>query len=285
MRVSKYRRRMLCTKVGSKTLIAMIRDNVSNANHGLRSFFIFRIPAQFSILINRYRSRYYKYPPILTLLRSISMSIYTSEKTLSYVYRLDNPTTGEFYIGYRKANNIPSHLDLPNYKTSASKVTNTFEVFEWKILAEFYDGDDAYDHEQLTIYENWDNPLLLNESCWYHNKKRFMPPKNHSTETKNKISNSHKGKTHSTETKNKLSILNIGKKLSTETKRKMSDAKKGINKSEETKKRMSEAQMGNIKPKIKCPHCEVIGGGGAMRQWHFDNCKLKDIEVSITYII
>ena len=52
-----------------------------------------------------------------------STTIYTSEKVLPYVYRLDNPITGEFYIGYRKANKIPSHLDFPSYKTSAPKIT------------------------------------------------------------------------------------------------------------------------------------------------------------------
>lgn len=32
------------------------------------------------------------------------------------------------------------------------------------------------------------------------------------------------------------------------------------------------------KKKIKCPHCEKIGGIPQMKQWHFDNCKqLKSI--------
>ena len=64
-----------------------------------------------------------------------STSIYSN---LPYVYRLDHPTTGEFYIGYRSANKKPSHLDLPEYKTSSKIVNPRFEEFNWIILAEFF---------------------------------------------------------------------------------------------------------------------------------------------------
>jgi len=96
-----------------------------------------------------------------------SLNIYTSEKTLPYVYRLDNPTTGEIYIGFRKANKQPSHLDLPIYKSSSKTVNPRFHEFDYKIIAEFFQAEDAYDHEQLTIYENWGNPLLLNKQHGY----------------------------------------------------------------------------------------------------------------------
>ena len=131
-----------------------------------------------------------------------SNNIYTSEKALPYVYRLDNPITGEFYIGYRKANKLPSHLDFPTYRTSAPKVTATFSLFEWKIMAEFFDGDDAYYQEQLSIFEEWGNPLLLNERC-YHGKGKFRNNSPHSQETKNKIAISNTGKKHTEETKEK----------------------------------------------------------------------------------
>lgn len=31
--------------------------------------------------------------------------------------------------------------------------------------------------------------------------------------------------------------------------------------------------MRKPKSKIKCPHCNKIGGSGIMKRWHFDNCK------------
>jgi len=248
------------------------------------------------------------------------MSIYTSEKTLSYVYRLDNPITGEFYFGYRSANKKPSHQDLPKYKTSSKLVKSRFGEFDWTILAEFFIDEDAYDFEQLTIFENWNNPLILNNSCYYG--KARLRNNGHSEETKAKMSASHTGKAHSVEHRANLSVSNTGKTRTVETKAKMSSSRKGRcmpptsdetkskmsaaqkgkkkgppsaetkvkisasntgqKRTEESKKRMSDAQIGNIKPKVKCPHCDVIGGGGAMKQWHFDRCKLKDISEPIT---
>lgn len=95
------------------------------------------------------------------------MNIYTSEKALPYVYRLDNPTTGEIYIGFRKANILPSHLDLPGYRTSSKTVKPRFAEFNRTIVAEFFRPEDAYDHEQLSIFEEWGNPLLLNKQHGY----------------------------------------------------------------------------------------------------------------------
>ena len=45
--------------------------------------------------------------------------------------------------------------------------------------------------------------------------------------------------------------------------------------SDETKLKMSLAKVGIAKPKIECPHCHKIGGLPQMKQWHFDNCKVK----------
>lgn len=100
------------------------------------------------------------------------MSIYTSTKVAPYVYICIDKDTSEFYIGYREANKEPSHIDLPKYKTSATKIHNNFDKFNWYIIAEFFDGDSAYDFEQLLIYENWNNEALLNRQCFY-GKSRF----------------------------------------------------------------------------------------------------------------
>jgi len=87
-----------------------------------------------------------------------------------------NRITGEIYIGYREINvklNRPSHIDFPLYKTSSDEINDfNFNDYDWIIVAEFFTGDDAYDHEQLMIYEEWNNPLLVNRVC-YHGKTRF----------------------------------------------------------------------------------------------------------------
>ena len=112
------------------------------------------------------------------------------------------------------------------------------------------------------------------------------------------------GKNHSEETKQKMSEVKYNKNLNEETKQKLSEAKAGKshplygkNHSEETKQKISEATSGKNRPlygknhseetkkkisgskkkqeQIKCPHCEKIGDKGNMERWHFDNCKHK----------
>jgi len=108
----------------------------------------------------------------------------------------------------------------------------------------------------------------------------------HTNETKAKMSVSQKGRTHTEEAKAKMSVSQKGRKCSTcsdKTKAKLSDgnflgkahteeskAKMRKPKSEETK-----AKMRKPKKQITCPHCGKTGGVSAMKQWHFDNCKLK----------
>jgi len=228
-----------------------------------------------------------------------STIIYTSEKALPYVYRLDNPITGEIYIGFRKANKLPSHLDLPEYRTSSEYVEPRFEEFVQTIVAEFFLGDDAYDHEQLCIFEEWNNPLLMNERC-YHGKGRFRN-KGHSPETKAKLSASRQNFSWSDETKAKISASNKGKKASAETRAKMckarigksspnkgkkasdvsrakmSAAHLGSKRSDKTKANMSAWQKGVPKKVVDCPHCSKSGGISNMKRYHFDNCKFKSL--------
>ena len=88
-----------------------------------------------------------------------------------------------------------------------------------------------------------------------------------------------KGMHHTDEAKRKMSYAQKGKKKSLEHRRKLSEARKGKTfgqHSIETKKKMSEARKGRTFPqsKVTCPHCNMIGGAGNMKRYHFDNCKL-----------
>jgi hypothetical protein len=130
--------------------------------------------------------------------------------TLPYVYRLDHQTTNEFYIGYREANKVPSEQDLGfKYFTSAPNVKEKFNEFRITIIAEFFNGEDAYDFEQLYINENWDNPLLLNKQH-YCGKKRWKCT-GHSVDTKKEMSNTRSGKVQSVEhaTNRRASLMNF----------------------------------------------------------------------------
>lgn len=127
------------------------------------------------------------------------MTIYTSEKVMPYVYMCIHRVTGEFYIGSRTSSQqkLPSHLDLPKYKTSSKRVKPRFDEFDWFIIAEFFDTTSAYDTEQLLINDTWDNPLSLNGNCalgkvrWNSALTRKGHPR--SEETKRKLSEAKTG--------------------------------------------------------------------------------------------
>ena len=91
----------------------------------------------------------------------------------------------------------------------------------------------AYGDKPLIVSEETKNKMSqsnkgkkLNE---YHKKKisKSNKGKKFTDEHKNKLSESHKGKKFSDETRKKLSELNKGKKFSDESRKKMSDVKKG----------------------------------------------------------
>jgi len=75
-----------------------------------------------------------------------------------------------------------------------------------------------------------------------------------------------KGVPHTPETKAKLSAARLGKP---------NLFLLGKPKSEETKAKISATKL--AKPIVKCIHCDTTGReGGAMKRYHFDNCKFSD---------
>lgn len=109
-------------------------------------------------------------------------------KILPYVYRLDNPNTGEFYIGGRFSNKVKSSEDLGTYYfTSSKKIKPNFQNFTITIIAEFFDKHSAYEYEQLLIKEHWRTPGCLNGNYRISGKFIFLPTEK-STEHRRKIS-------------------------------------------------------------------------------------------------
>jgi hypothetical protein len=74
------------------------------------------------------------------------------------------------------------------------------------------------------------------------------------------------GTIRSQEIKDKISAANIllGKKP---------PSHKGVAKSDEHKEKIRQIRTGVPRPTITCSHCNKEGGVGAMKQWHFDNCR------------
>ena len=185
------------------------------------------------------------------------MNIY-STKIYPYVYVCTHKITGHYYIGYRSANSVSSDIDLPKYKTSSLIVKPDFENYNWQILAEFFNGDDAYDFEQQLISEHWNDPLLLNEQHRYHCNGRFKskPGRIVSDETKEKIRSKRALQVITEETKEKMRKANAGRMpwnagiktgpMSEENKQKISQSTRGISKSQETKDKISATKKGSI---------------------------------------
>lgn len=165
-----------------------------------------------------------------------------------YVYKLTNPTSGEFYIGYRSANKVPATDDLgKEYFTSSKTVRPRFNEFTPTILKEFTCKEDAIDYEQSIIHDNWGNPLLLNRVCHY-GKARFINTQPLTEEVRRKMSNKRRGVPRSEETKKKIGAGHRGKVVSEETKDKLRQIAIGRVIDESTRKKMSNSLKGRKKP-------------------------------------
>lgn len=148
--------------------------------------------------------------------------------------------------------------------------------------------------------------IAKTKNPWGHRAGRKQ-----SIETRQKRSQSLKGRVVTAETRLKIGMANRGRKLppvSLETRAKISEAGRGRILSEEHCKKISEASKrrghngfkgkGSRGPKseesqkkyadtigkrspdwkakqheqVECPHCRKIGGIGGMKRYHFDNC-------------
>lgn len=124
------------------------------------------------------------------------MIIYSSSKTLPYVYRCTHKTSGEFYVGVRWANTVPSTDDIGIFYFSSSKrVKPRFHEFATEIIAEFFNKEDAFWFEQQLIAESWHDPACLNRQYKTTNGDIRFKCTGHTDESRLKMSMSHRGKT------------------------------------------------------------------------------------------
>ena len=94
-----------------------------------------------------------------------------------YVYLGINRTTSEFYIGVRYSHSKHKRNSVDDlgivYYTSSRIVKPIFDQFDWKIIAQFNNKEDALEYEDQLIREHWNNPLLLNKN---RGGKKFHRP-------------------------------------------------------------------------------------------------------------
>ncbi len=88
---------------------------------------------------------------------------------------------------------------------------------------------------------------------------------------------SFRGKKQSLDHINKRADANRGKVRSEETCKLISKNLMNREVKDETREKRKKAMTGLRYEKISCPHCGIVGGGGSMKRYHLDNCKLKQV--------
>lgn len=97
-------------------------------------------------------------------------------------------------------------------------------------------------------------------------------------ETRKKMSLAKQGYTPWNKNKTGLQIAwNKGQKgtckHTEEHKKSLSEKMRGVPKTDECKRKIRESLSGRKYETVKCPKCGFEGRGGAMKRYHFDNCK------------
>lgn len=86
-----------------------------------------------------------------------------------YVYKITF-ATGRFYIGYRGTTRAIEQDLLVKYFSSSKLVKRLLEqgtACVGEVLATFDQQREAYEFEQQSIFDQFDNPLILNQSCYF----------------------------------------------------------------------------------------------------------------------
>jgi hypothetical protein len=94
-----------------------------------------------------------------------------------------------------------------------------------------------------------------------------------SPEVNHRKGNSFRGKMQTTEHSAKIALANKGKIRSESTCNLISLRLSERVIKEETRNKRRIAMTGMRYEKVSCPHCNILGSGGNMKRYHFENCK------------
>jgi len=164
--------------------------------------------------------------------------------TIYTVYQTTNQINNKIYIGVHATNN--PNDDYLGSGISLNKSIKKYgkENFEKEILFEYDNQNEAYLKENEIVNQKFIDRKDTYNICFggkgaSYGKNHPNFGKQHSQETKDKMSKSHKDKIISQETKDKMSKSHRGTILSQETKDKISKIHSGKIVSKETKDKMT----------------------------------------------
>lgn len=206
---------------------------------------------------------------------------------MAYVYQVKHRETGEFYIGSKYAigatpENTKEYLGTSKGKSARCiryryLVLNEKHLLDKIILGVFDTKQDALAYEIEMHNKLFNDPLCLNGAKQTSNKF-----------SASFIGKEHPffGKVHLDEAKQKMRLTKLGKKRGSHSLdhiEKIRLAQVGRKFTEEHKAKLKLAKIGEkrIKNKIvTCPHCNKQGGSTGMKRYHFDNCKIRNINAN-----
>lgn len=206
----------------------------------------------------------------------------TSNKQFKYyVYKTTNIINNKFYIGVHRSKDIENDIYIGsgrNLKSAVKKYGR--ENFIREILFEFDNSEDAFKKESEIVTEDFlkeYNGVIYNMSPGGYGGRIYIQPpwlgKKHTEESKQKISESNKGKIISAEAREKESIsqkkrlanmdkdkkiemyrkiaeAGVGRPVSEETRKKLSIINKGKVITQETRNKISDAKKGKPNPRL-----------------------------------
>jgi hypothetical protein len=199
---------------------------------------------------------------------------------MPYVYLCTHKETGEFYYGYREHNvslSLTSTEDFPSYRTSSKIVNPNFDQYDWYIVAEFFDGLDAFEFEQHLISENWGNPLMLN--------KQYRKP-NGNAAFKGFKGNNKGRKNPSLSERNRTSVPwnkgltkddpRVAKNANSPSQKRKDDFSKLMTEWHKTHDTSGEnnPMFGVKRKRVVCEHCGKEIDDANYSRWHGAKCKL-----------